>query len=1058
MRSIYFLLLILLTNSAFADWINLNTGIDDDLTGVVFWNENGVVSGKRGLYYTTNGGDGPSSWTRFNITNNEADSLIYNQTQFYHCFTDPQNGGYNVFACGRDTVNSTAIVMKITFPEMDYSIIYQGPENSSLNRIDYSQSNDEYYAVGDNGLIVRFDNTAGYLVENSLEYDLLSIHFYYSKFWIGADGVKIIGSSWDDDFVYTVEPAEGHIYKDVVYKSDNYSYATGNGYFCGNYDEITEYSNYDYGPLNGRCILHKYNINLIGTDHGIFRTNENYTILEWQPSSLDYTINELWRRDLTQLDTYACGDNGIVLYGSDLGGPSKPYVRMNCRGGCTDSESYLLAETGSATDCVWYIDGVYSHSGCDASSQYFGEAGVYTIDLVTYSEGSLDTTSQDVNIVDKPEINKPVTVLNSSLCREGAVEVTLDSSQLDVFYIFREFGEYDDYGSSQNGNNSSITFSSDTISNSTDFRLRAYSSIARCYNDFTDTIAIKVEKTRASYRASKINIVPDEDIKFHHTCNDADNFKWTFSSNGEDSVSYLENPIISYSEAGNTTVDLVCWSDIECYDSIQGNGPTVYEEPIIEDSCWTNINNGTDPDWSGYYTPDISQLTQSESGYFTCGYFSEEAFATQHGESLDIPNIAGGYMLKHDHNGVLKWFVHSHEKTITRENIRSVAEDDFGNVYICGTARGYFIDNRGDSIDISNNGHRNYIIKMDSLGGVLWYLTSNYYYPTKLSIDKSNNLIVAASLTTEGEIPIALNGVVVDAIGQENNNCNYSVAKISPDGSLIWDFGILINDVNGSEITKIGCDEFNNLYITGVFEIQVDLFSVDSTYAHSFYCNPENYDRTLFLAKYDSTGVFQWKVKSISSDIEYAGTIPMDMVTDSMGNCYISGNNRCYYVGLEQIFENTDGSVTSISAGEYFIAKVNSEGICEWIQGAKYSYYGYGHCIAKNGDEISVLGQISNNDQSPQTSEFTSSDNSTFTLTISKGDYFIAVYDTEGNLLRLFTNGDNNGVNNYYHGFNGLFITEDGSYYSARNMKYDYLSSDYMNFGTNINSTNGNKI
>jgi len=198
-----------------------------------------------------------------------------------------------------------------------------------------------------------------------------------------------------------------------------------------------------------------------------------------------------------------------------------------------------------------------------------------------------------------------------------------------------------------------------------------------------------------------------------------------------------------------------------------------------------------------------------------------------------------------------------------------------------------------------------------------------------------------------------------------------------------------------------------------------------------------------------------WNIRSIvqgppSNNTTYG----LSMTGDDDGNMYVCGRNTCYYTGNTQVFENADGSTTGLSAGTYYVAKINNAGICKWIQGNNYSYLGWGYEINKLGNEISVVGWSGNNASTPQTSSFTSANNTPITLTISRADYFIAVYDTLGNLLRITKNGNNANLVDTYS-FAGMFRESDGSYFIARNFRFFIGAANYDNFGTNVVATNG---
>ena len=140
---IFFLAVFFNTTISFAQWENMNSGINDNLTGVVFLQTNGLACGEHGIYYTTNGGVGASSWTRFQITNNATNSLIYENTKFTHCFSNynaQTNTGY-VFACGQNTLTGRAQLFRFSVPSMAYVIAYTGPDNSKLNQDNVSFKN-----------------------------------------------------------------------------------------------------------------------------------------------------------------------------------------------------------------------------------------------------------------------------------------------------------------------------------------------------------------------------------------------------------------------------------------------------------------------------------------------------------------------------------------------------------------------------------------------------------------------------------------------------------------------------------------------------------------------------------------------------------------------------------------------------------------------------------------------------------------------------------------------------------------------------------------------------
>ena len=1051
MKIIFFIILSLFSQLAMADWVNLNTGINDDLTGVVFKGDYGLASGKAGLYYTTNGGMGPDSWYRFNYSGNTQDSIIYNNTRFTHCYSDRHIEENRVYACGKDTVNNTYIIMQVIFPSLNFSIIHIGPSNSALNKIDFNNGNDKYYAVGDHGLIINFTPFSVTILDSIMPYDLYSIDFFLNEFWIAADSVNILGEHNLNGFNYTITPSDSNCYKDVTYGYGYSAFGVGKAYYKLSIDIISEYTEYDFGSLNGRGIIYHNGYIFVGTDHGIFRPvwNSGSYILEWQPSSMTYAINEFWSENNSTF-LYACGDNGVLLKTDALGGATKPYTKLTLEGGCEGSYIEMSAITGSSTTCKWYINNEYVHLGCNNFTYLFNSTGTYPVELqVLNDDGERDTATQEITVSIIPDINKPVTISDNMLCHKEVINITIDSSQNEVYYRLMKFGDNNEYGHSDSGNGGSISFMSDSLNTAGNYYIQAMNSTALCFNNFTDILSIDVEQTHAQFHVGKSNVIPGEEVNFYQNCAEAENYQWLFSDNAHIQVSDIPDVVNYFTNTDSTYIKLICWSDHACYDSLVDIGPTIYTKPSEPDSCWTNVDDSNDPPWSGYYTHDIAHLAKSQNGYLTCGYYHDMTFATQFGSRIEMNDKSGGYMMKHNTEGVAKWMVQTVQTSNTRETVKYAVEDHSGNIYIGGYANTIFIDNQGDTTFIGTGypPHWGYIVKLDSLGRKQWILTGNDFTPTKLIIDYSDNLIVAAS-TSSSNIPILLNAIVIDTIAKIAPSCNYSIMKIQPEGNIVWDAGVEINAINGHEITKIGVDTLNRIYFTGIYEQNVTFYSANSNIEH-YLAGLGNYGGKLFLANYDGDGLFQWSILSYTEGHPNDVTIPMDMVTDKAGNCYISGRNNCTNYTYSQKFISPHGSITSANVGEYYIAKINSEGDCMWIQGNSNSYYGFGHNVTLCNNTISVLGQVKNNEGTPESTSFTSSDGSTIEMIIQPWDYFIAVYDTSGSLLKMITNGNNsNGVLDY--GFTGLFTKDNEEYYSARNMRFYNGCSNYNNFGTII--------
>lgn len=1060
---------------SFGQWESINTNIDDNFTGVVFLDNNGLVSGHNGLYYTTNYGTTASDWTRFEITTNSGDSDIYENTVFSHCYAndnDATNSGF-VYASGVNSLTNRAVIFRLNFPSLDYDIIYNGDVNTSINKIGFNDSSNTYYAVGDNGLIIGFSdaNPTSYVINPSSSdfnnEDFNSVSFNYNNLWLGADGKIFTGSHYGtNDYINLntyLTPNVNHVGLD--FRSSYNMFSAGNNYTKFSISAGITYNNrFDFGDLNAQTMINSSNQHLIGTDHGIFKSTTSNTYLEWQPSSSTHSIHSFWKDPNDSSIIYACGDNGVLLKTTNTGGATKPYIALDVFGRCVGSSVNFDFFSGSSNSCNWTLDGTEFNTGCSDFNYTFNAVGSYDIAVTTENSfGEQSTLTTTIHIVNPPETNKPTTVSDNLLCKEESIDIQIDNSEPNVRYVLKMVGESGTYGTSPIGNGGTITLVSSPINTTGDYYLSAEHVLANCDRSFSDQIHIDVEQTEAIYFQSLINAKQNELVEFNNYSVDAQNYSWEFSPNGTPLNSSLENPEVTFSNLGETTVNFECWSDNGCYDVIEKPGPYIYESPIGQTS-WTILNDGVDPTWSGFYYDDIADIEKTQDGFLACGYYNEnQTMDSNVGTTFTFEEGQKGcYLTKYDEDGALKWLVKTQALDYydERDAMYSVVEDQLGNIYVCGASEGTFYDTLGNATPLDFSiGNRSFLIKLNSKGELLWY-SYGTFIAKRLFIDQYNNLI-ATGLTANGDNQIYLNGVASYVLTENANGDprNNAIVKFAPDGSVIWDTAFYNQNTNGGEIVHIGFDSSNNYYISGYFEIFIDLYSVNNPVPETLWREFNNYGEKLFLTKFDENGQLLWKMRSYT-DTEYTDdTQARSMVTDENGNSYISGTNAVRNTVLSMnnnhIFENTDGTTTSMNAGQYFVAKIDANGVCQWIQGANSTYYGYGYKVIKNNDEICVLGKVSNNGEPTCVSEFTSSDNNNYNLTISADDYFISIYDEDGVLLRLISNGSNNGNTVRHSGQIDFFKGEGDFYFSSMNIWFFNGVGDFETFGMVIPQVDG---
>ncbi|EJL62714.1 T9SS type A sorting domain-containing protein [Flavobacterium sp. CF136] len=1051
---------------AFCQWENLNTGLTDDLTGIVFFGNNGFLSGTKGLYYTTTGGQGAASWKRFEITDNIENANIYESVNFAHCSSSSipaLSTSAMIYACGQTRDTKQAIIMKIEMPSLKYEIVYVGDVNSKLNRIGYSSYNSQFVAVGDDGLMVTI-NSGGISQKLKLTTDNLnSISFNGNKCKIGANG-KILYFAYFDSFKFEEVLTANSENRDVAYGSTNYvlvkTFSVGNKF--ESYDNqnirIGSHTNYYGGALNARCISANTDSQYVGTDHGIYYVVGDYA-LEWQSTSLNYTINSFYSDRNNIL--YASGNSGVVLRTTNGGGTRVPYVKIldPVLGGCAGNYSQLDALTGAVSSCKWLVNNSQVNTTCAGRLTYvFNTAGTYEIKYTVKNFFGIESTdTKSILITSVPKINLPVIISDNILCKSESIDVQIQNSEKDVVYTLKNENGSKTYGTSEPGNGQTISFKTTLISQSGNYRLQAKNANSNCPADFSDKFYITVEKTQANFHADLINAKPGESTSFYQKAVDAQNYKWDFTPNASQATSNVGQENVSFSKEGETKINLEVWSNNGCYDKIQKVGPFIYNDSENSNNCWALVNDGVDSQWNGYEYEGNYGLTRTEDGFLVSGGFNDQIFDSKIGVKPNFKNKKGSFLTKYDRNGVLKWIVSTEHEPVVRERdkIYSSVVDHDGNIYICGTHEGIFIDNKGDRMKISpiigSSRNIGYIVKLDKQGRMIWRLNSPINGPLaqKLYIDNDNNLVapIIMNYAYSDKFPLYFNGVPTTEISQKmvtSQANNLAILKISPEGSVIWYAGITLRQVNGGGISDIGFDKDNNIYVGGNYELDADFYSAGNSAPPQIVKGYPGYGSKLFVVKYNKDGIFQWKVRSNTKDAFFDGASISSLVTDEKGNSYITGSNGCDEAKAIHFFENSDGTITEKSIGTFYLAKINSLGKCEWITGTQYAD-GTGLKMIRDKDKLHIIGGASDN------GTFITTDSQNYNLSISNYDFFLATYDLSGNLKKITANGDNkNHVNVPYMEMFDFFKAEDGSFYLSSNLR----GNNYSSFGSVLTTNN----
>lgn len=186
------------------------------------------------------------------------------------------------------------------------------------------------------------------------------------------------------------------------------------------------------------------------------------------------------------------------------------------------------------------------------------------------------------------------------------------------------------------------------------------------------------------------------------------------------------------------------------------------------------------------------------------------------------------------------------------------------------------------------------------------------------------------------------------AIPRPGSNDDFFIVKYDKNKNFIW--GEVIGSARTDRGFSITTDNFNNVYITGVFNgANVSFGGILLTSKNQ---GTSSTDGDTFVAKINSSGTFLW-AKSFggTSTTAYGHSI----AADPSGNVYVTG----YFTGT--INFNTDGGTeekTAVGSGSNgYLLKLNSNGNFQWVNtyGASGSDV-IGRAVVADGSAIYVMG------------------------------------------------------------------------------------------------------
>lgn len=1013
MRRITALLtLLLVVQFAKAQWAQLVSGIPDTLNDVWFWDDNGVLAADHGVWYTTNGGIGLGSWSHFEVNGPQADQDLYAHTRFKAVSSAWNNVGIGYF-CGTDTVDHRAVALKVDILAQTYLFMYIGGPGTSLNAIAMEHSGYVVSAVGDAGLMLNSNDLLTFTTLDTavtgITSDLITIRNHNSSSVIlGEDFFLPCTQNWDLSWSGTPYPVPGNMMRAVMpgVLGDK-TYGVGDQVYTmyASPYSVSASTPYEQGPLNATGIAWgAQNAFLVSTDHGIYKGSYAMSYLEPQPSTIGMNVRNVVCPGTVGNIGYAVCVGGVVLKTTNSGGAAVPYLTASALTDCVGGTFHASSSAGSATTCHWLVDGIGVTGGCTGTTIPGQPMGEHTVTFIGANNQFADTITFSVTTPEPPLTTLTVSLDDTIFCKTAVINITIEDTEGDVEYSFIDATHNIILGSII-GNGGTMTGSTSVIDTTVDLTIRARRVNTECMAMFPDTTRILVERTRARFHADLVNAEPGEGVDFFQGCRDAQHFAWTLYG-AQPGTSTEEDPsLVTYSTPGQTSVQLICWTDLGCYDTLLANGPYIYEEPAVLDSCWAMQVHGDDPPWPGFYYDKVGGATSTGDGFIICGQASDLILPSRTGNASEFLPGTGTYVAKYSYTGVLKWFMYSHTvpyHEYTTPEMEAAAVTPEGDIVITGNEilDSWFYLNTGDSVRLTPwDGGECVIARLSSRGHVVWWGNYQNIDPIAMTVDAAGNTLVMGM--TDWLTSYQIGEVEYPTL--QTGSEDIVMAKIAPDGSLVWQTWFTMDTWNSAGCLALSTDDQGDIYLGGSYDMDILFRSAAGGPTHLL--TSESVDPRCFLVKFDTDGQFLWLVAAQDT----LGTPDSEIraiAADPAGGCYITGTTGLHSSWGPVVLSHSDGSSWNWSGfGNYFVAKLDADGHQEWATGTNFETFEHpGQSINLNSHGLLVGGYMG--DEPDFQGLFYSTDGTSTPMLLGCGLIYVVNYSTDGVVQEIFRASD----------------------------------------------------
>lgn len=348
------------------------------------------------------------------------------------------------------------------------------------------------------------------------------------------------------------------------------------------------------------------------------------------------------------------------------------------------------------------------------------------------------------------------------------------------------------------------------------------------------------------------------------------------------------------------------------------------------------------------------------------------------------------FIAKYNAAGQYQWAI-SMGGALTYDSGNSIITDGSGNVYVTGVFGDVtdFDPSPSTSTIATASGDKDiFLAKYNSSGQYQWAVA--FQGPgnasgNSLALSPSGEIIVAGEFMSYSDFDGSSSTYTLSAVGVDD----FFITKYTSGGAFISAFSV--GGPGHDHGTSIACDALGNMIITGAFDQPTDFDPGSGTTL--LLPAPGFNGEDIYVAKYNSSGNFQWAMNmgSNSNDEGFA------VAVDQTGNSYVSG----YFTGTAS-FDPANSSNTLVAAGanDIYLAKYDPAGNFIWAQALGGAGYDNGRSLViDNAGFVYLTGNfemVADFDAGPSTYSLSSA---------GMSDIFTAKFNSSGALVWAFAAG-----------------------------------------------------